>query len=370
MKSHTELYEDCMRHCLNLARFGKGTVSPNPYVGAVLIKNGKIISYGFHTKFGNPHAEIEAIRNANISLRNATLVVNLEPCSHFGKTPPCVDEIISQNIQRVVIGTRDPNPLVAGKGIAKLRNAGIEVVENILRNKCREFNETYFKYITTNIPFVTLKAAQSLDGFIADTKGNSQWITEKQSRMYVHQLRAEYDAVLVGAKTVLADNPFLTVRMVKGRNPQRVILDGKFQTNSECNIFRIQKKERVFLFVAQQAYNKFPKKVHALQQRSVEVFPLIANKAMHFDLLDVFRILGKNQIASVLVEGGSEVFSECIERNLADKLLLFIAPSMFGNGKKIFRFSQNVLLENAFRFHRYILHKNNSDILVEGYFNK
>jgi len=365
-----ETYEDFMKHCLHLAQFGKGNVSPNPCVGAIFIKNGKMIASGFHKKFGSPHAEIEAIRNANVPLTNATLVVNLEPCSHFGKTPPCVDEIIRQKIRRVVIGTRDTNPLVAGKGIVKLRKAGIEVVENVLRNECKELNESYFKFITTNIPFVTLKAAQTLDGYIADIKGNSQWITENQSRTYVHQLRAEYDAVLIGAGTVRADNPLLTVRMVKGRNPHRVILDGKFQTNSKSNVYQMHKNERVFLFVAQQAYDTFPNKVNELQQRSVEVIPLKANRALHFDLSDVFATLGKQHIASVLVEGGSEVYSECMERNLADKLLLFMAPSIFGNGKKTFRFSHNVLIENAFRLQRYILHVNKSDILVEGYFKK
>lgn len=203
-------------------------MSPNPMVGCIIVKDGKIIAQGYHKKFGEPHAEVNAIMAAKerrINLEGAALYVNLEPCVHYGKTPPCIDEIVKNKFSRVVIGTRDPNPLVKGKAIRKLRRHKCRVTEGVLRERCEELNKFFFKYIRTGLPYVTLKAAVTLDGRIADEKHRSKWISSFKSRRLVHKLRSEYDAVLVGRNTVEYDNPSLTVRHVKGRNPYRIVID-------------------------------------------------------------------------------------------------------------------------------------------------
>src|SRR5258706_309746 len=206
-----ELY---MLECLALARRGAGSVSPNPMVGCVIVKKGIVIGRGYHRRFGGPHAEVNAIRSSAAPVRGSTLYVNLEPCNHQGKTPPCTELIIRSKIARVVVGTTDPNPLVSGGGIRRLRRAGVKVSVGLLEEECLRLNEFFFKYITTRLPFVTLKVAQTLDGKIAAPKSFPRWITGRQSRRHVHTLRSQYDAVMVGAGTVLADNPRLTVRNV------------------------------------------------------------------------------------------------------------------------------------------------------------
>ena len=213
--------ESYIKLAIEIAKKGRGNVSPNPLVGCIIVKDERIIGAGYHEKYGENHAEINAINSAKESIEGSTLFVNLEPCSHQGLTPPCVDKIIENKIKRVVIGTLDMNPLVCGNGIKKLKAAGIDVKAGILENECTALNKFFFKHITKKIPYVTLKIAQTLDGKIADRKGDSKWISSLLSRRYVHELRSKYDAVLIGLGTVLKDNPSLTVRLTEGRNPRK-----------------------------------------------------------------------------------------------------------------------------------------------------
>ena len=230
--------ESYIKLAIELAKKGIGKVSPNPLVGCVIIKDERIIGAGYHEKFGGNHAEINAINSARENLEGAALYINLEPCSHQGKTPPCVDKIIEKKIKRVVVGTLDMNPMISGAGVKKLKAAGIEVKVGLLEKECVELNKFFFKYITKKIPYVTLKVAQTIDGKIADTAGNSKWISSMVSRRRVHSLRTKYDAVLVGAGTVVSDDPSLTVRLTEGRNPKRIILDSNLDLTSEYKIIR------------------------------------------------------------------------------------------------------------------------------------
>lgn len=326
-----------MQRCLELAKYGLGNVSPNPLVGCVIAKNGKIIGEGYHKKFGSAHAEINAIKDACLnrqakrkrnSLKGSTLYVNLEPCSHQGKTKPCVDKIIKNKIAKVVIGIKDPNPDVAGNGIKKLRENGIKVETNILKEECLELNKFFFKHIQTGIPYVTLKVAQSLDGKITDKKYNSKWISGEDSRKYVHKLRSKYDAVLIGRNTLEKDNPKLTVRNFKGRNPLRIILDTKLTSKLNKNVFTDSQRKKTIVITSKKADKR---KVKELNLIGVEVL-FCSVKDKRLNLAETLKILGELGINSVLVEGGGEIFSSFVKENLADELLMFISSKVMGKG--------------------------------------
>ena len=228
-RTHDEFF---MRRALTLARRGLGRTSPNPMVGAVLVRQGEIVGEGYHRRYGGPHAEVEALRDAGENIAGATMYVTLEPCCHRGKkTPPCLDALLGRGLARVVIGTIDPNPEVSGRSVRALEGTGIETTVGVLEEECRRLNEAYFKYIQTRIPFVTLKVAQTLDGKIASSTGDARWISSEASRRLAHRLRSVHDAVLVGIGTVLADDPLLTVRLARGRNPLRVIVDSTLRTS-------------------------------------------------------------------------------------------------------------------------------------------
>lgn len=315
---------------LEIAKKGIGEVSPNPLVGCILVKNDRIIGAGYHHKFGANHAEINAIENAKESVDGSTLFVNLEPCSHYGKTPPCVDQIIEKKIKRVVIGTLDMNPLVSGNGVKKLKSAGIDVKVGVLENDCVNLNKFFFKYITSKTPYVSLKAAQTLDGRIADSKGGSQWITSMQSRKFVHKLRANYDAVLVGAGTVAKDDPSLTVRLTDGRNPRRIILDSTLSLKIDKKLF-IRNSDRKTILITSKN-NKEKRKVKKLETLGVHVLFAKTDKDGNLNLKNVLKELAKNNIASVLVEGGSRVFSSFVRSGYYDDIFLFISPKIIGEG--------------------------------------
>lgn len=320
-----------LARCLQLALKGKGYVSPNPMVGCVIVKDNKIIGEGYHAKYGEEHAEANAIKNASESVEGATLYVNLEPCVHYGKTPPCVDLIIKSKIKRVVIGTIDPNPLVNGKGIEKLKQAGIEVKVGVLERESKKLNEAFFKFITQKIPFVALKIAQTIDAKIADAEGNSKWITSEQSLHYVHQLRSEYDAVLIGSRTAKLDNPNLTVRLVEGRNPFRIILDSALSLPLELNVFSDKFTDKTIVLTSAGSFKSKKEKVEKLNSLGVKVIP-VKSRRRKLDLREVLEKLAENGIASVLVEGGGKVFTEFIKHKLADKVYIFIAPKILGKG--------------------------------------
>lgn len=358
--------EKYLLECFKLAQKGAGYVSPNPLVGCVIVKDGKIIGKGYHKQFGKAHAEANAIKQAAEKTEGATLYVNLEPCNYFGKTPPCTDLIISKGIKKVVIGTRDPNPLVNGKGIKKLKKEGIEVVEGVLETESKKLNEFFYKYITQKLPFVTLKIAQTLDGKIADYRGNSRWISNSETLKRVHELRSRYDAILVGANTVRKDNPELTVRLVKGRNPIRVVLDGNLSVSKKSKIFSTAKENPTLLFTSKKGYLKNLNKVIFLKKIGVKIF-VIKSKSNIISLTTVLKILAKNQIASLLVEGGSEVLAQFIKNHLADKIILTVAPKILGNGIPAINDSIKFPISNPFELENVTYQQYGTDIMIEGY---
>ena len=323
--------ESYIRLAIEIAKKGAGKVSPNPMVGAVIVKNERILGAGFHEKFGSKHAEINAIEKVKENIEGATLFTNLEPCSHYGKTPPCVDRIISEKIKRVVIGTLDMNPLISGKGVKKLKSAGIDVKVGVLENECIELNKFFFKYVTKKLPYVSLKAAQTIDGKIADKSGESSWISSLQSRKYVHSLRAKYDAVLVGKGTVEKDDPKLTVRLVEGRNPKRVILDANLDIKLSHRIFTKNNDRNLIVITSKKNAGK-KRKINKLNSLGALVLFAKEESGEKVDLKSALRELYKIGIASVLVEGGSEVFTSFVKENLFDDMLMFISPRILGCG--------------------------------------
>lgn len=316
-----------MKRCLELAMKGAGKVSPNPMVGSVVIHDGEIIGEGFHERFGGPHAEVNAIASVadKDRLRHSTLYVNLEPCSHFGKTPPCSDLIIETGIPRVVTGCRDPHAAIAGKGIAKLLAAGVTVIEGVLEEESMKLNEAFIKFHTRELPFVSLKLAQTLDGKIATSSGASRWITGKESRTEVHRMRARYDAVMAGEATVRHDNALLTVRNCEGRNPVRVVADRRLSLPLESSVFGPE--ARTIVFASREC--RFLPQAEKLEKMGVD-FVFVNDHAEGLDLREVLGELYRRNIISVLVEGGSRLAASFIREKLADKLYMFIAPKIFG----------------------------------------
>lgn len=326
--------EKFMKRAVELAKMSAGFVSPNPLVGAVIAKNGAILAEGRHRHFGDLHAETDAIKNAvehGINIEGTTLYVNLEPCSHFGKQPPCVDAVIKNKISRVVFGMTDPNPLVSGRGAEKLRSAGIEVKSGILEKECRELNRFFIKQITTGIPYVVMKAAVSIDGSIACANGNANWISSPESRKNVHFLRSQLDAVLIGKNTAAADNPQLTVRAVEGRNPLRVVLDSRMELSPELNLFSDDISDKTYLFCLQ----KFTEteKAGLLEKKGVKTIGIDADENGMLDIKKVLEYLGKKaKINSVLIEGGAGVFTSFMKAQLIDEYVIYVCPKILGNG--------------------------------------
>ncbi len=358
MKMSVNEDEKWMNRCLALAAKGYGSVSPNPLVGAVVVKHGKILGEGFHKKFGEAHAEVNAINDVlrkHQSLEGATLYVNLEPCSHVGKTPPCADAIIEHRFSRVVIAMQDPNPLVAGRGIRKLRKAGIDVAADVLRDDAVKLNEAFVKFITKRVPFVLLKVAQTSDGFIAQSSGSSRWITSKASRVFVHQLRSRYDAVLVGAGTAISDNPQLTVRHIKGRNPLRVLIDGRLRTPLRSKLFTDRHRSRTIVYTANR------KKSKQLQRKGIMV-RICREENFQISLRAVLSDLASHNVASVMVEGGQQMFEQFLRQRLADKIIVFQSPKQFHKGIPAFG-----KMTNRFHLKNVSHRKIGTDSMEEGY---
>ena len=318
-----------MNRALCLAREGRGWVSPNPMVGCVIVKDGRIIGEGYHQRFGEGHAEVNAIENATESLAGATFYVTLEPCSHHGKTPPCVDRIIESGAAYVVIGTADPNPLVSGRGIKKLQEHGVEIKVGVLEEECRELNETFFKFMTTGVPFVTVKYAQTLDGRIATATGHSKWISSEESRQYAHELRSIHDAILVGTGTVIHDDPDLTVRLVEGRNPTRVVVDSTLQIPEDARVLRNQEAARTIIATTAAAG---PEKIGRLKGQGVEVLMTDRSGDGRIDLQKLLIELGRRNLSSVLVEGGAGIITSLVAARIPDRLIAITAPKLAGKG--------------------------------------
>ncbi len=322
-----------MNEALRLAGRSRGKTSLNPLVGAVLVRNGRKIATGYHLRAGEPHAEVVALTEAGSGAKGSTLYVNLEPCCHYGKTPPCADLIVKAAIRRVVVGTVDPNPLVAGKGIALLRQAGIEVDVGVLEDRCKQLNEVYLKFITTGIPFVTLKLAQTLDGKIAAKSGDSKWITGEKARRFAHKLRAETDVVLVGRGAVQKDDPELTVRRVKPARkdrPIRVILDSTLRTSPDAKVISSGSCETIIA-----ATEAAPlERENALRDAGASIIRT-GSRDGRVDIGELLKALGQRGLASVLVEGGAEVAWEFASRRLFDKAVFMIAPKILGGRESV-----------------------------------
>jgi len=319
-----------IEQCFNLARKGRGKVSPNPLVGAILVKNGKVIGKGYHKKFGEAHAEVNAIKNATENVAGATLYCNLEPCCHTNKqTPPCVPLIIQNKIKRVVISTLDPNKDVNGKGVQQLRESGIEVITKILEEDGIELNKFYFKFVQEKLPYVTLKIAQSIDGKISEAKNKQTWLTGKESIKYVHKLRSEYDALLVGAHTIKIDDPQLNVREVKGRNPVRVIIDGKLSIPIKSKILNQVDSGKTWIFTSR---NVDEKKVKRIADKGINIFRIGSSKGNLLDIKKILKVLAEQKITSLLVEGGADIFTQFLEKDLFDEVIILQAPKILGKG--------------------------------------
>lgn len=329
MKKFSQKDKQFMERCLVLAGQGRGQVSPNPMVGCVIVKNGRIVGEGYHKAFGGPHAEIYALKKAGDNTKNATLYVNLEPCSHFGKTPPCAGAIIKAGIKKVIVASQDPNPLVAGKGLQKLRKASIDVQVGLFRDEAERLNEKFYTFMKTRFPFVGIKIAQTLDGRIADSFGRSKWITSEEARKEAHRIRSEYDAILVGANTVLNDNPELTVRTVPGRNPVRIVLDGRMRIHPKSKIFNTRNAKTILLTSTQALQKK--KRVAALvAKKGVQI--VAVGRTAEINPNTVLLILGSFGISSLLIEGGSATISGFLKHKSVNHIHCFVAPKILGDG--------------------------------------
>ncbi len=316
-----------MARAIMLARRGRAWVAPNPMVGAVVVRDGVIVGDGYHRRFGGPHAEVHALKKAGKLAKGATLYVNLEPCCHYGKTPPCTERILESGIARVVAAMEDPNPKVSGKGFQQLRDAGVEVEVGLLEDEAALLNQPYLKKAATGRTWVTLKIAQSLDGRIAAITGHSQWISGKQSLRYAHLLRAMHDAVLVGSGTVAADDCQLTVRHVPGRNPVRIVVDSQFRMNPKAKIINTPDDAPTWVFGLKDA----PVPAWA-NNPNVSLFHTDPDENGRVDLRQVHHIISELGVGSLLVEGGSRIWTSFLDQDLVDKVEVVVAPMLIGTG--------------------------------------
>ena len=328
--------EKYMWMAIELAKKGAGAVNPNPMVGAVVVKNGEVIGRGYHKFFGGPHAEVYALEEAGEKAEGATIYVTLEPCSHYGKTPPCAKKIIDMGIKKCFIGSSDPNPKVAGKGVAMLKEAGIEVVENVLKEECDEVNQFFFKYIKTKIPYLFVKCGITLDGKIALSNGISKWITNSIAREKVQYYRNKFMGIMVGINTVLTDNPSLTARIENGVNPFRIIVDPNLQIDENCKVVKNNEDEKTVIITSQK--NLFTEdtentEIQIKQKRLSEEnkVKFIFIDGEKFSFRKMLEEIGKAGIDSILLEGGETLISLAFEENIIDGGEIFIANKILGD---------------------------------------
>ena len=358
-----------MEHALTLASQARGYTSPNPMVGAVIVKDGEIVGEGYHQKAGEAHAEIHALNQAKGLAEGATMYVTLEPCCHWGRTPPCTESLIRAKLANVFVSMKDPNPQVAGKGIRQLHEAGIRVQVGLCEEKSQQLNEVFIKYITTQCPFVILKSAISLDGKIATASGESQWITSEASRLKGHEVRAQVDAILVGVGTVLQDNPSLTTRLPNRTNadPIRVIVDSRGRTPPGSKVFNPDSNAGTLIAATENAPLE---KIETLKSASADVL-IIKDKEGQVCFRALMRELGRRKITSVLIEGGSEINAAALQAKIVDKLMFFVAPKLIGGkdapgpigGVGIARLAEVFELRDA------NISQIGADFLIEGYFS-
>lgn len=314
-----------MERAIELAKRARGFTSPNPMVGAVIVKDGRVIGEGYHERCGELHAERNALASLTESAEGATIYVTLEPCCHYGKTPPCTEAIIEHKLAKVVIGSRDPNPLVSGKGAAILRKAGIEVVEDFMREECDAINPIFFHYITTKRPYVAMKYAMTMDGKIATRTGASRWITGEAARNHVQTLRHAYKGIMVGIGTVLADNPMLNCRMQGGIDPVRIVCDTHLRIPMDCQI--VQTADTIETILATSTNEKG--KIEQLIKKGVQILQ-IPEKDGCIDLNFLMQTLGEKGIDSILLEGGGRLNDSFLREKLIQKAYVYLAPKIFG----------------------------------------
>lgn len=320
--------QDFMRIALELAEQGKGWVNPNPMVGALVVKDSRIIGKGYHHRFGGAHAEREALAACTESPEGATLYVTLEPCCHYGKTPPCTEAIIAAGISRVVIGSFDPNPLVAGKGIESLRIHGILVTEGILEKECNELNEVFFHYIKTRTPFVVMKYAMTMDGKIAARSGESRWITGETAREKVHLDRHRFSAIMVGVGTVLADDPMLNTRLEGMKNPVRIICDTNLRTPLSSQVVKTAKEQKTIIATGVREKVRF----HEYEKAGCRLLPVSVQEG-RLDLKELMLVLGAEPIDSILLEGGQTLNWSALNSGIVKKVQAYVSPKLFGGIK-------------------------------------
>lgn len=354
-----------MKRALELAVKGIGMVNPNPMVGAVIVKDNKVIGEGFHEKYGHAHAERNAVKNAVEDIEGATVYVTLEPCAHYGKTHPCVDLLIEKKVRKVVIGMLDPNPLVAGKSIKKLKENNIEVKVGVKEKECRKLNEVFIKYITTKKPFVIMKAGISIDGKIATSSGESKWITSERSRLHSHELRNRMSGIMVGINTVLSDDPSLTYRGEhKGKDPLRIIIDSTLKVPFESKVIKYNNNNTIVACVENTDLIKKEK----LEKMGVKIIETKSKKGK-VDLQEVVEKLGKEKIDSILLEGGGTLNFSALKEGIVDKVRFYIAPKIIGgeNSKNSVSGQGFYNLDDCVNLKDMSYEQMGNEIVVEGY---
>ena len=349
-----------MKHAVELAKKGEGFTNPNPLVGAVFVKDGKIIGEGYHKCYGQLHAERDALKNATESTEGADIYVTLEPCSHHGKQPPCCEALVEAGIKTVYVGSDDPNPLVSGNGYKYLEDNGVKVIRGILKDECDKLNEIFFHYITNKRPYVIMKAAMSIDGRTASYTGDSKWISNELSRENVHRTRKRVAAIMVGINTVINDNPILNCRCENPSHPIRIVCDSNLRIPLDCQL--VKTAHQIPLIVATACRND--EKKTELEKRGVEV---IETNGQRVNLKELMNMLGEKKIDSLLLEGGSEMHASMLEAGLVDKLQIYIAPKIIGgrNAKPTVGGKGVELVKNADMFTEPQITMFGDDILIE-----
>jgi len=359
------LHEKYIKKCLELAKLGEGNVSPNPLVGSIVLdKDGNVVGRGYHEKYGEAHAEINALNQAGDKAKDGTIYVSLEPCSHYGKTPPCIDRIIKEKIRTLVVGMTDPNPLVSGEGIKKAKNAGLEVLENILTKKCEKINEIFIKNITKKQPFIATKTASTIDGKIATSTGSSKWITSEAAREEVQRLRNKYDAIITGSNTIIADNPSLTCRKKGYRNPARIIIDSQLRTSPDSKVYNDDGTN--IIIATSENIDKNKLKIYP---KYISIIKCPLNHDNKVDLEYLVQKLYAQEIFSILIESGGNLNGAFLKYNLIDKVYFFIAPKIIGDNTAISSFEgfniKNISESKLFEFGK--VENFPPDIMIEGY---
>jgi len=364
-EKNLKIHEKYMKECLELAKKGEGFVSPNPIVGSIVLdKEGNVVGRGYHTKYGEAHAEVNALNQAGDKAEGGTIYVSLEPCSHYGKTPPCIDRIIKEKIKTLVVGMTDPNPLVSGKGIQKAKEAGLEVIEGVLTKECEKINEIFIKNITQKQPFISVKTASTIDGKIATSTGSSKWITSESAREEVQRLRNKYDVIITGSNTVIADNPSLTCRQKGYINPIRLVIDSQLRTSPDSKVYN-DDRTRTIIAVSEKV-DKIKLKFYP---EYIDVIKCPLNKNNKIDLEYLSQELYSQKISSFLIEAGGNLNGAFLKHNLIDKVYFFIAPKIIGDFSSKNSFEgfkiENISESTAFTFGE--IKNFTPDIMIEGY---